>query len=95
MSQQHKDFSLCLLLVQADQASVRTVAEHGVIDINPHLYYIYQCIRLLLLSMQLPAWAQGQGNINLKVPCRPRRRPFQIPVLLKLPKLHEKEAVCG
>ena len=71
------------------------MAEHAVIDTNPHLYYIYQCIRLLLLSVQLPSWAQGQGNISLKVPCRPRRRPFQIPVLLKLPKLHEKEAVCG
>ncbi|KAA6429927.1 MAG: hypothetical protein FRX49_00359 [Trebouxia sp. A1-2] len=36
---------------------------------------------------------QGQGNINLEVPCRPRRRPLQIPVLLQLSKLHEKEVV--
>lgn len=56
MSQQHKDFSLCLLLVKADQARVCCVADHAVSDTNPHLQYIYQCIRLLLLSVQLPSW---------------------------------------
>jgi hypothetical protein len=95
MSQNHKDLSLCLLLVRSDQARAHCVAEHAVIDTKAHLNHIYQCIRLLLLSVQLPSWAQGQGNINLEVPCRPRWRPFQIPVLLKLSKLHEKEVVCG
>ena len=95
MLKQHKDFILCLLLVKADQAWARCVAEHAVIDTIPHLYYIYQCIRLRLLSVQLPSWTQGQGNINLEVPCRPRWRSLQIPVLLKLSKLHKKEVVCG